>query len=91
LIDNKVKSKFNLLNRASNVYDISPKFLVNFKNYSLTFISAPEIRWTLEKNNSRLILNFGYFFIFLKKMVELSGNIGWCATRFLLCGLVGLP
>jgi hypothetical protein len=24
-------------------------------------------------------------------MVELSGNIGWCATRLLLCGLVGLP
>ena len=76
---------------ASNVYNISPKFLVNFKNYSLTFISATEIRWTLKKNNIRLILNFGYFFMFLKKMVELSGNIGWCATRLLLCGLVGLP
>ena len=28
--------------------------------------------------------------MFLKKMVELSGNIGWCATRLLLCGLVAL-
>ncbi|MAV72430.1 MAG: hypothetical protein CMH06_06000 [Marinovum sp.] len=42
------------------------------------------------KNYRCFIVKFGYFFIFLKKMVELSGNIGWCATRLLLCRLAGL-